>query len=80
MFSKTADSCASMAFAVTPADSDMATPARSLYIGGGGDLRVTTTGGDDVTFSGVPGGTILPVSVARVWSTNTTATSILGLI
>jgi len=80
MFSKTADSCASMAFAVTPADSNMATPARSLYIGGGGNLRVTTTGGNDVTFSGVPGGTILPVSVARVWSTNTTATSILELI
>lgn len=80
MFSKTADSCASMAFSVTPADSDLATPARSLYVGGGGNLRVTTTGGNDVTFSNLPGGVVLPVSVVRVWSTNTTATNIIGLI
>jgi len=80
MFSKTADSCASMAFSVTPADSDMGTPARALYVGVGGDVRVTTTGGNDVTFTAVPGGSLLPVSVKRVWATGTTATNVIGVI
>ena len=80
MFSKTADSCASMAFSVTPADPDMGTPARALYVGVGGDVRVTTTGGNDVTFTAVPGGSLLPVSVKRVWATGTTATNVIGVI
>jgi len=79
-FSKTADSCASVVWSITPADSDLAQPARCLYVGVGGDVRVTTTQGNDVTFVGVSGGAVLPVSVKRVWATNTTATSILGMI
>lgn len=68
------------AFVVTPADSDFAgsVMARGLYVGGAGNVRVTTVAGDDVLFSGVAAGTVLPVSVKRVWSTNTTATAIIG--
>ena len=40
-----------------------------LYIGTGGDLEVTTAGGDRVTFVGVPSGTFLPVQVVKVWNT-----------
>ena len=40
-----------------------------LYIGTGGDLEVTTAGGDKVTFVGVPSGTFLPVQVLKVWNT-----------
>lgn len=80
MFSKSADSCANVAFTITPADSDLTQPARCLYVGVGGDVRVTTTQGNDVTFVGVSGGAVLPVSVKRVWATSTTATSILGMI
>jgi hypothetical protein len=78
-FGLSPDSCAQSAIAITPADSDLAHPVRSLYIGGNGNLRVTTINGQDVTFTNISAGTILPVSVRRVWSTNTTSTSILGL-
>ena len=40
-----------------------------LYIGTGGDLEVTTAGGDKVIFVGVPSGTFLPVQVVKVWNT-----------
>ena len=32
-----------------------------LYVGVGGDVRVLTAGGDDVTFAGVPSGSFMPV-------------------
>lgn len=71
---------ATYAVAVTPNDgADLAAAARSLYVGGAGDVKVTTTGGDAVTFVAVPAGSILPVRVARVWSTGTSATSIVAL-
>lgn len=50
-----------------------------LYVGGAGNLRVLTVGGDDVLFSNIQGGSFLPVQVKRVFSTNTTATSIVAL-
>jgi hypothetical protein len=80
MFSKSADSCASNAFSITPADSNLGTKARALYIGTGGSLAVVTTGGDSVTFTNVLSGSLLPVSVSRVSATGTTATNIIGLI
>lgn len=68
------------AFVVTPADADFATnlQARALYVGVTGDVRVTTVGGDDVTFANVPVG-FFAVSVKRVWSTGTTASGIRGV-
>lgn len=53
--------------------------ARALYIGVGGDVKVDTIDGSTLTFSGVSGGTILPVSVKRVYATGTTATTLLAL-
>ena len=64
--------------AITPADSDLANQLDTLYIGGTGDVRVTTVNGQDVTFIAVPVG-FFPVRVKRVSSTNTDATSIIGL-
>lgn len=80
MFSKSADSCASIAFPITPADSILTTKARALYIGTGGNVTVLTSNGSSVTFSNVVAGTILPVSVKQVSSTGTTASNIIGLI
>lgn len=79
-FSTTPDSCARLATSITPADTDLSQPQRCLYVGSGGNVRVTTVQNNDVTFSNVASGTILPVSVKRVWTTNTTASNIIGLI
>jgi hypothetical protein len=50
-----------------------------LYIGGAGNIRVLTAGGDDVVFTGVLAGSFLPIQVTRVFATNTTATNIVAL-
>lgn len=50
-----------------------------LYIGTGGNLRVLTEAGDDVTFVNVLGGTTLPVQLIRVLSTGTTASNIVAM-
>lgn len=67
------------AAAVTPNDSaDLANSAKALWVGVEGDVVVDTTGGQtSVIFKNVKG--ILPVSVKRVRSTNTTATDIVAL-
>ena len=67
------------AAAVTPSDSaDLpGGPATFLYVGGTGSIKVTTVGGEDVTFSAVPVG-ILPIAVKRVWSTGTAATNLVA--
>lgn len=50
-----------------------------LYIGTGGNLRVLTAGGQDVTFTNLLGGTFLPVQVLKVFSTSSTAANIIAL-
>lgn len=67
------------AVAVVPDDAGVIQLTQALYVGGAGNVRVLMAGGQDVVFVGVPAGTILPVSVTRVFATNTTATNILRL-
>jgi hypothetical protein len=68
------------AFEVTPNDSsDLTTTARALYIGTAGNVKVTTAGGDTVTFLSAAAGSILPVRVQRVFSTGTTSTNIMAI-
>ena len=50
-----------------------------LFIGGAGNVAVTTIGGDDVTFNATPIGTVLPIQVLKVKATGTTATLINAL-
>jgi hypothetical protein len=78
----------SRAAAVTPSDTlnipslASATTVNNgcvLYVGGAGDLKVKTAGGDEVTFTGILAGTFLPVQVVRVFATGTTATTVLAL-
>jgi hypothetical protein len=67
------------AVAVTPNDAvNLATPS-VIYVGSGGNVKVTTASGDVVTFTGVLGGTVIPVQVLRVWSGSTTATNMLAI-
>lgn len=79
-FPTTPDSVAIGAISITPADTDLAAPVRALYIGGAGNVKITDTLGNATTFNAVQAGSILPVMAVRVWSTGTTATSIVGLI
>ena len=50
-----------------------------LYVGGAGNLRVLTSSGSDITFTGVLAGSFIPVQVKRVFATSNTASSILAL-
>ena len=46
----------------------------NLYIGGAGNVKVTTIGGDIVTFTAPTVGQVLPVQVIKLHSTGTSAT------
>jgi hypothetical protein len=63
---------------VTPSDSAFVSFC-GLYVGGAGHVALTGGDGADVTFSAVPGGTILPIRIIRVKAAGTTATSLVGL-
>ena len=68
------------AFAVSKSDSANLTFAtRALYVGGGGNVAITTVKGANVTFANVPAGSLLPVRAIKVLSTGTTATLIVGM-
>jgi hypothetical protein len=74
------ESLAHNAAAVVPHnDNDLAQPTRALWVGGAGTVAVDTVGGQTVTFTGVPAGTLLRVAVRRVRATGTSATNILAL-
>ena len=65
--------------AVTPSDAtDIPAGCRALYVGNMGDVKVLAVNDTDpVVLVGVSG--LLPVQVKRVYSTSTTATSIVAL-
>jgi hypothetical protein len=70
----------SHASAVTPHDTnDLPFISRALFVGGAGNVAVEMGSGDNVTFTGVPAGFILPIEVSKVLSTGTTATNIVAL-
>jgi len=54
-------------------------PGCNLYIGGAGNVKVTTIGGDIITFTAVSVGSVLPVQVIKLHSTGTTATLVNAL-
>jgi hypothetical protein len=64
---------------VTPSDTVNLSYPSVIYVGVGGNVQVTTAQGDQVTFVGLLAGQIIPVQVIRVWSTSTTATSLLAI-
>lgn len=80
-FSEGLTSPADNAVAVTPNDStDLTYTTRAVYVGGAGNMVVTMAGGgSNVTFTGIPAGSLLPIRVSRILSTSTTATSIVAL-
>ncbi len=67
---------------VTPSNVD-ALPdgtCRSLYIGTGGDVKVTTRKGTVLTFKNLGSGSLLPLQIQKVWGDpDTTAEDMIAL-
>jgi len=78
--SKDRDDPASSAAAVTPNDStDLSNTTRGVYIGVGGNMKVTMEDGQVVTFAALMAGVVYPIRVTRIWAADTNATSIVAL-
>lgn len=74
------DAPAEFYVAITPHDStDLSVVTRAVYVGGAGNVVAVRKDGTAVTFVGVTAGSVLPIRVSRINSTNTTATNIVGL-
>ena len=65
--------------ATVVAGTNFVVPARAIYVGGTGDVTVTSLAGNNVLFSAVPVGTILPIQCTKVNSSGTTATLMTAL-
>lgn len=78
---QTAGGPANRLFAVVPSDTaDLPFVTTGLYVGNGGDIAVKDRStGSTIVFKNVPAGSGLPIRVARVLATSTTATDIVGL-
>jgi hypothetical protein len=57
---------------------NLATPS-VIYVGGTGNVKVTTAQGDTAVFIGLQAGQVIPVQVIRVWASDTTATNLLRI-
>ena len=57
---------------------DIAVATRAIYVGGEGDLKVRMLGGGVVTLAGVQAGALLPLRLAQIFATGTTATGLVG--
>lgn len=70
----------SSASEITTSDTvDLSTYTLGIYIGSEGDVKVMTTDGSVVTFKSMVAGVVYPLQIKRIYSTGTTATSIIGL-
>lgn len=65
-------------FAITPADTNLATVPDAIYVGGAGNLVVRGDDGTDATFA-VTAGQTVPIAPTQVRAA-TTATGIIGLV
>ena len=65
---------------VTPNDgAELANASRYLWVGGAGNVHLTTIMGTEVTLEGIWGGTLIPIRARKVFATGTTATLIVAL-
>lgn len=69
-------------FAITKHDTnELAYVTRGIWVGGAGNIAILAVDDSDaVTLVGVAAGTLIPIRAKKVMSTNTTATSIVGIV
>jgi len=66
------------ALEVTPSDSaPLPFVSKRLWVGGAGNVTLTTVGGQTVEYANVPAGAYLNVRADQVMATGTTATNII---
>jgi hypothetical protein len=66
---------------VTPNDtSNLAVPARALWVGVGGDVRLRTLKGATIELRNVPSGSLLPICATRVFATGHTGTAASAIV
>lgn len=66
--------------AIIPNDeADLPFATRGIWIGTGGDLTVTLTGGTTVTYPDIPSGVVFPIRAKRVFETGTTASGLASM-
>ena len=72
---------AKSAFSVTTSDSsaDNFAPTNAVYVGTAGNISVVMANNNTQVFTNVQAGCLLPISIIRVNSTNTSAANIVGL-
>ncbi|MFN3936602.1 MAG: hypothetical protein ACK4KW_03390 [Gemmobacter sp.] len=65
---------------ISPSDSvPLSEPARAVYVGQAGTLRVQLVSGAEVVLANVQAGMIYPLRVARVFATGTNAGGLVAL-
>jgi hypothetical protein len=64
--------------AVTPSDTTVIV-GKAIYVGGAGNVAVTTAAGTVVTFTAPPVGSVIPINFTKIMATNTTATLLIAL-
>ena len=66
--------------AVTPANANLASPTRYVYVGTTGNLNVTPAAENatPVIIRNIPAGTILEMSVVRISSSDTSASNVIA--
>lgn len=73
----------SHAFAITTSDVDTYDPPVNVYVGVAGNVAIVPSRGDGstaVTFVGLAAGSVLPCKALKVMATNTTATTLVGIV
>ena len=70
----------SAAVVITPSDADTFLKPVAVYVGATGNVRIVpANGGAALTFVGLPAGSMVPCLARAVYSTGTTATSLIGV-
>lgn len=65
--------------AITPHNSTDIPLTRAVYVGGAGNLVAVDADNTATTFTAVAAGTLLPIRVRRINSTDTTATALVAI-